>query len=148
MRQPWIVIRMCEIFPPVNSVSWWQAAFEWGSVQCSCRLFIVHHEYTPQGQTITWVLQGCPPLPLWCCAAQETGIVANRQLVPLSRQCSSTFLTLDSDFFGKNQIPVVCQAHYSPDMVPFNFWPFPKLRRSKVGHFSNRPCTMKIWRKH
>ena len=27
--------------PPVNSISWWQAAFEWGSVQCSCRIFIV-----------------------------------------------------------------------------------------------------------
>ena len=25
----------------VNSVSWWQAAVEWGSVYCSCRIFIV-----------------------------------------------------------------------------------------------------------
>ena len=32
MRRPWTFIRIREFFPPVNSVSWWQAAFEWGSV--------------------------------------------------------------------------------------------------------------------
>jgi hypothetical protein len=47
------------------------------------------------------VLQGCPPSPTWCCAAQETGVVVNRQVAPQSWQCSSTFLALDSDFFGE-----------------------------------------------
>jgi hypothetical protein len=47
------------------------------------------------------VLQGWPPSPTWCCAAQETGVVVNRQLAPPSQQWSSTFLALDSDFFGK-----------------------------------------------
>jgi hypothetical protein len=28
-------------FSPVNSVSWWQAAFEWSSVQCSRRILIL-----------------------------------------------------------------------------------------------------------
>ena len=27
--------------PPVNNVRWWKAAFEWGSVECSRRIFIV-----------------------------------------------------------------------------------------------------------
>ena len=45
------------------------------------------------------VLQGCPREAMWCSAAQETGVVVNRQLAPPSRKCSSTFLALDSDFF-------------------------------------------------
>ena len=62
-------------------------------------------------------LQGCPPSPTWCCVAQETVVVVNRQLAPPSRQCSSTFLAVESDFFlAKNQTPVVCQAPYSPDI--------------------------------
>ena len=28
-------------FLPVNSISWWQAAFEWGGVWCSRQIFIV-----------------------------------------------------------------------------------------------------------
>ena len=35
----------------VIKVSWWQAAFEWGSVQCSRRSFIVHLEYATKGQS-------------------------------------------------------------------------------------------------
>ena len=38
---PWTFIRMREFFPPVNSISWNQTAFEWGSVYCSRRIFIV-----------------------------------------------------------------------------------------------------------
>ena len=32
MRRPWTSIGMYEFFLRVNTVSWWQAAFEWGSV--------------------------------------------------------------------------------------------------------------------
>ena len=32
---------MREFFPPVNSVYWWQATYEWGSVHCFCRIFVV-----------------------------------------------------------------------------------------------------------
>ena len=35
MRRHWIFIRMREFFPPVNSASWWKAAFEWSSVLSS-----------------------------------------------------------------------------------------------------------------
>ena len=41
MRRPWTITRMREFLPPVNSVSWLQAAFEWDNVYCSCRIFIV-----------------------------------------------------------------------------------------------------------
>ena len=47
------------------------------------------------------VLLGCPPSPTWCCAVQETGVVVNRKLAPPSRQCFSTSLSLDSDFFRR-----------------------------------------------
>lgn len=47
------------------------------------------------------ILQGCPPSPTWCCAAQETGVVVNRKLASPSRQCSGTFLALDPDIFGE-----------------------------------------------
>ena len=50
------------------------------------------------------VLQGCPLSPTWCCAAQETRVVVNRQLAPPSRQCSSTFLALDSEFLRKTRL--------------------------------------------
>ena len=40
MRRPWTFIRKREFFPSVNNVSWWQAGFEWVSVQCSRRIFI------------------------------------------------------------------------------------------------------------
>ena len=51
---------------------------------------------SPQGQTI---LQGCPPSPMWCYAAQGTRVVVNGQLASPLQQCSSMFLALDSDFF-------------------------------------------------
>ena len=43
LRRPWtfISVRECFFFPPVNSVSRSQAAFEWGSVSCCHRIFIV-----------------------------------------------------------------------------------------------------------
>ena len=96
-------------------------------------MFIVYYEHALQSQS-SKILQGCPR----CCAAQETGVVVYRQLAPPLRQCSSTFLALHSDYFwAKNQTPVVRQAPYSPDMAPCDFWPFPKLKKSKVGCFSN-----------
>ena len=36
-------------------------------------------------------------------------------------------------FLAKNQTPVVCQAPYSLDMAPCNFWLFPKLKRKGKG---------------
>ena len=48
--------------PPVDSVSWWQAALEWGSVQCCCRIFIIviyipvstRGEYPRRGKTLCY----------------------------------------------------------------------------------------------
>ena len=72
MRWPLTFIRTCEFFPFVNSISWWQTAFEWGSVSCSRRIFIVRemmewleqrksnfvlksHRTSRTPQTVTWL---------------------------------------------------------------------------------------------
>ena len=116
-------------FLPVNSVSWWQVVFEWGGDECCLRIFIVHYEYAPQGQTIAKDYYRDVP--------HRLHDAVNRQLVP-SRQCSSTFLTLDSDIFGKNQTPVVHQASSSPDMALGDFWHFSKLKRPLKGKSDKR----------
>ena len=41
MRHRWNFIGTRKFFPPVNSLNWWKAAFEWGSVYFCRRIFIV-----------------------------------------------------------------------------------------------------------
>jgi hypothetical protein len=45
---------------------------------------------------------------------------------------------------AKNQIPVVCQPPYSPDMAPCDCWQLPcfSFPRPKVEYFSNGPCML------
>ena len=88
-------------FPPINSISWWQAAFEWGSSVLSLDFHYTSRVCTTESNNHQRLLQECPPLSVWWLSVQEAGVVVNRQLAPLSRQCSSTFLALDSDFFGE-----------------------------------------------
>jgi transposase len=47
-------------------------------------------------------------------------------------------------FLTKHGIPVVCQAPYSPDMVPCDFWLFPKLKRPLKGSRFNS-CEDIMW---
>jgi hypothetical protein len=58
-------------------------------------------------------------------SGEETGVVINRKLAPLSRQSSSTFHALDSDVLAKKHTPVVCQVSYSSDIAPCDFCLFP-----------------------
>ena len=58
-----------------------------------------HHRVNQSPKSAT----GMSSSPTWYCAAQKTGVVVNRQLVPPSRQHTSTFHALDSDFLVKNQ---------------------------------------------
>ena len=43
------------VFPPVNSVSWWQEAFDWDSVYCSRRIFIAR-KMTELQKERTWFI--------------------------------------------------------------------------------------------
>jgi histone-lysine N-methyltransferase SETMAR len=50
---------------------------------------------------------------------------------------------LIQSFLAKHGIPVVCQASYSPDMAPYDFWLFPKLKRPLKGfRFDSREDIM------
>ena len=76
-------------------------------------------------------------LPMRCCTAQETGVVVNRQLALPSRQCSSTFLALHSDFIlAKNQTLRVIEF---PALQECLFYFF----RPKVAHFSSNENPMR-----
>jgi hypothetical protein len=47
-------------------------------------------------------------------------------------------------FLAKHGIPVVCQAPYSPDMAPCDFWLFPKLKWPLKGsHFDSHEDIMR-----
>ena len=86
------------------------------------------YEYAPQGQSPKSTTGISSVAYVMLCGARDHSWV-NRQLASPTRQCSSTFLALDSDFLAKNQNPVVCQAPYSPDMAPCDFWLFSKLKK-------------------
>jgi len=47
-------------------------------------------------------------------------------------------------FLAKHNIPLIRQAHYSPDMAPCDFWPFPKLKMPLKGtRFESREDIMR-----
>ena len=80
------------------------------------------------------VLQGCPPSPTWCCAVQEKGLVVIRKLALPSRQCSSTFLAIDSDFFVKKTDSCASTGSLISWCGPCDFWLFTLSR----GHWKER----------
>jgi histone-lysine N-methyltransferase SETMAR len=95
---------------------------------------MVHHEYAPQGTTITKeyyqevlhrlrdsVRRKRPDL--W---AATTCQLHHDNAPAHSSHLIQTFL-------AKHGIPVVRQAPYSPDMAPFDFWLFPKLKMPLKG---------------
>jgi histone-lysine N-methyltransferase SETMAR len=87
---------------------------------------IVHHSYAPEGQTINneYYLEviyhlcdavGCKRPNLWASR--------NWQLHHDNAPAHSSHLI--QSFLAKHGIPVVCQAPYSPNMTPCDFWLFP-----------------------
>jgi len=47
-------------------------------------------------------------------------------------------------FLAKHNIPLICQAPYSPDMAPCDFWLFPKLKMPLKGtRFESREDIMR-----
>jgi histone-lysine N-methyltransferase SETMAR len=105
----------------------------------------VHHSYAPGGQTINKVhylevirhLRDAvrrKRLDLW--------VSRNWQLHHDNAPAYSSQLI--QSFLAKHGIPVVCQAPYSPDMAPCDFWLFPKLKRPLKGsRFDSRKDIMR-----
>jgi len=95
---------------------------------------VVHHEYTPQGQSINkeYYLEVLRRLrdavrrkrpDLWATGTWQL----HHDNAPAHS------LQLIQIFLAKHNIPVVQQAPYSPDMAPCDFWLFPHLKMQLKG---------------
>jgi transposase len=106
---------------------------------------IVHHSYTPAGQTINIeyylevirhfrdAVRRKRPVP-WASR--------NWQLHHDNAPAHSSHLI--QSLLAKHGVPVVRQAPYSPDMAPCDFWLFPKLKRPLKGsRFDSREDIMR-----
>ena len=58
----------------------------------------------------------------------KTTAMGNWWLAASSQQCACSCIMSHADFLLKHQITQVTQAPYIPDLVPWNFWLFPKLK--------------------
>jgi hypothetical protein len=106
---------------------------------------IVHYIYAPEGQTINKELYlevirhlhdavRCKRPDLW----------ASRNWRLHHDNAPAHSPHLSQSFLAKHGIPVVRQAPYSPDMAPYDFWLFPKLKRPLKGsRFDNREDIMR-----
>ena len=94
---------------------------------------IVHHQYTPPGRTMNkkyyfsvlhWLRD----------AIDETAtVMGNWWLAASSWQCTHSFIMSRAEFLAKYQIIQVTQPLYSLDLVPCDFWLFPKLKSPLKG---------------
>jgi hypothetical protein len=104
----------------------------------------VLHSYAPDGQTINKeyypeVIHRLPDAVQ--CKRPDLWASCNWQLHHDNAPAYSSHLI--QSFLAKHDIPVVCQAPYSPDMAPCEFWLFPKLKRPlKVSCFDSREYIM------
>ena len=64
---------------------------------------------------------------------QKATAVGNCWLAASSWQCATHVLCLMQSCLAKHQITQVTQHPYSPDLVPCNFWLFPKLKSPLKG---------------
>ena len=95
---------------------------------------IIHHKYAPPGQTINkkhysmsfigWEMQ------------YDENSHGYRQLVTgsfITNNMPTHASHLVQSLLAKHQITQVTQPPYSPDLVPYNFWLFPKLKSPLKG---------------
>jgi hypothetical protein len=106
---------------------------------------IVHHSYAPEGQTINkeYHLEVIRHLcdAVWR-KRPDLWASCNWQLHHDNAPAHSSHLI--QSFLAKHGFPVVCQAPYSPDMAPCDFWLFPKLKRPlKSSQFDSREDSMR-----
>ena len=64
---------------------------------------------------------------------QKATAMGNWWLAASSWQCACFCITFCAVFFAKEQITQVTQPYYCQDLVPCDFWLFPKLKSSLKG---------------
>jgi transposase len=111
----------------------------WSKVKVLLTVFfdyrgIVHHSYASAGRTINkeYYLEVIRHLRD-AVRRKRPNLWASRnwQLQHDTAPAHSSHLI--KSFLAKHGIPVVCQAPYSPDMAPCDFWLFPKLKGPLKG---------------
>ena len=64
---------------------------------------------------------------------QKAAAMGDWWLAASSRQCACSCITSPQSFLAKHQVVQVTQPPYSPDLVPCDFWLFPKLQSPLKG---------------
>ena len=95
---------------------------------------IVHHEYAPEGQTVTRVLSTSFPPTSWCGSAQKARSVDNENWPLHHDNTPAHSLHWIQTFLAKHWIPVFHQPPSSPDMAPCDFWLFLKMKNTLKGY--------------
>jgi len=106
---------------------------------------VVHHEYAPQGQTVTkQYYEGvlCRLRNAVRRKRPDMWAAETWQLHHDNAPAHSSHLI--QGFWAKHNIPLIRQAPYSPDMAPCDFWLFPKLKMPLKGtQFKSREDIMR-----
>ena len=106
---------------------------------------IVHHEYAPEGQTINkeYYLEVLRRLRDAVRRKRPDMWAAKNFQLHHDNAPAHTAHVIQA-FLVKNNMPLVRQAPYSPDLAPCDFWLFPKLKLTLKGRrFQSREDIMK-----
>ena len=106
---------------------------------------LVHHEYAPEGQTINkeYYLEVLRHLRDAVRRKRPDMWAAKNFQLHHDNAPAHTAHVIQA-FLVKNNMPLVRQAPYSPDLAPCDFWLFPKLKLTLKGRqFQSREDIMK-----
>ena len=106
---------------------------------------VVHHEYAPQGQTVTREYYKGVICHLHNAVRRKRPDLWAAKTWQLHHDNAPAYSShLIQGFLAKHNIPLICQAPYSPDMAPCDFWLFPKLKMLLKGtRFESREDIMR-----
>ena len=104
-------------------------AIEWACVLCGCH---IQNEWAEQWICIKFCVKLEHPSLETIVMIQATA-VGNWWLAASSRQHLLSCITSPAECLAEHQITQVAQPHYSPDLVPCDFWLFPKLKSPLKG---------------
>ena len=106
------------------------ATVKWACVVCD---HCIHNDWVEQWICITFCSKLERSSTETIRMTQKAAAVGSWWLASSSRQCARSCITSDAEFFGETSNHPGDSAPYSPDLAPWNFWLFPKLKSSLKG---------------
>ena len=106
----------------------------------------MHHEYAPEGQTINkeYYLEVLRRLRDAVQRKQPDMWTGKNWQLQTGRTAPAHSAHVIKGFLAKNNMVLVRQPPYSPDLAPCDFWLFPKLKTTLKGtQFQSRKDIMK-----